>query len=160
VPKGSGKHALFAGAMWIGGRDQSNNLHVAAQTYRQSGSDFWPGPLDTTNATTNASVCLQYDKHWRVTRQEVSDFISSGTLTPDIQSWPGNGNTALGQQHYLAPFVDVNGDGVYNTSDGDYPSYDFSGSANCCDNLHGDQSIWWVFNDMGNVHAETNGAAL
>ena len=24
----------------------TGNLHVAAQTYRQNGNDFWPGPLD------------------------------------------------------------------------------------------------------------------
>jgi hypothetical protein len=160
VPKGSGKHSLFAGAMWIGGRDISGQLKIAAQTYRQSGSDFWPGPLDTNSAGISSSVCLQYDRHWRVTRQEVADFISSGTLTPDIQNWPGNGNTALGQEHYLAPFVDVNADGVYNALDGDYPAYDFSASPNCCDNLHGDQTIWWVFNDKGNIHTESNGAAI
>ena len=47
VPKGSGKNSLFAGAIWIGGKDAAGNLKVAAQTYRQSGSDFWPGPVDT-----------------------------------------------------------------------------------------------------------------
>src|SRR5437868_15080728 len=59
VPKNSGKHSLFAGALWIGGHDQSGQLKVAAQTYRQGGSDFWPGPLDTTNATVSATVCAQ-----------------------------------------------------------------------------------------------------
>ncbi len=162
VPQGSGKHSLFAGALWIGGQDPSLNLKVAAQTYRQSGSDFWPGPIDTTGGgtTTTSTVCLQYDHHWKLTRQEVSDFISAGTLTPDIQSWPGNGNAALGQTHDLAPYVDINGDGNYDVTDGDYPAYDFSGSPNCCDNLHGDQTIWWVFNDIGNIHGETGGPAL
>src|ERR1017187_5980338 len=44
VPKGSGKHTIFAGAPWIGGIDNNGLLHVAAQTYRQTGSDFFPGP--------------------------------------------------------------------------------------------------------------------
>src|SRR5829696_8575650 len=47
IPKGGGIHSLFSGALWMGGVDASNNLKVAAQTYRQDGSDFWPGPLDT-----------------------------------------------------------------------------------------------------------------
>src|SRR4029078_6323145 len=50
VPKsecGPEKTALFASALWIGGYDPGNNLHMAAQTYRQSGSDWWDGPLDT-----------------------------------------------------------------------------------------------------------------
>ncbi len=155
VPKGSGKHSLFAGALWIGEKDLGNNLKVAAQTYRQSGCDFFAGPIDNEPVDSN---CLHYDRHWKITRQEVTDFITSGTLTPDIQNWPGMGID--NQSHALAPFVDVNGDGLYNVSDGDYPAYDFSGSPNCCDNLHGDQTIWWVFNDAANVHGETGGAAL
>ncbi|HRU61116.1 MAG TPA: hypothetical protein P5565_06555, partial [Bacteroidia bacterium] len=74
VPKGSGKNSLFAGAIWIGGKDAAGNLKVAAQTYRQSGSDFWPGPVDTRDATITADVCSQYDKHWKITKAEVKDF--------------------------------------------------------------------------------------
>src|SRR5688572_9301673 len=48
VPKGGNKHTIFAGAMWIGGLDSLGNIHLAAQTYRQTGNDFWPGPIDTT----------------------------------------------------------------------------------------------------------------
>jgi hypothetical protein len=34
VPKGSNKRTVFADCIWIGGRDASNNLRVAAQTYK------------------------------------------------------------------------------------------------------------------------------
>ena len=44
IPKGSGLHSIFAGAFWIGGIDASGQLHLAGQTYRQTGDDFWPGP--------------------------------------------------------------------------------------------------------------------
>lgn len=47
VPKGSGIHAVYASALWVGGLDASNNLHIAAQTYRQTGDDFFEGPIDT-----------------------------------------------------------------------------------------------------------------
>src|SRR5206468_1009490 len=77
--------------------------------------------------------------------------------TADMISYPGN--DPLGQ--HLAPFVDANSDGVYNTADGDYPDFGLSGSANCCDVLHGDQAIWWVFNDVCNpLHTETGGLPL
>ena len=49
---------------------------MAAQTYRQSGSDFWPGPLDKTNATISNDVCQKYDKHWKITKAEVADFVN------------------------------------------------------------------------------------
>ena len=48
VEPGSGDrsiHSIFAGAIWIGGLDEGNQLKIAAQTYRQTGDDFWPGPL-------------------------------------------------------------------------------------------------------------------
>ncbi len=158
VPKGSGKSSLFAGGIWIGGIDAASNLRIAAQTYRQSGIDFWPGPVDTINATVSTGVCAQYDRFWKVNRQEVLDFINgSSGPSADISSWPGNGNNGLGQAHYLAPFEDINNDGIYDVAAGDYPKFDgINGVYNCNGFLHGDQSIWWMINDVGNIHTETN----
>src|SRR4051812_21518407 len=47
VPQGSGRNAQFANSIWIGGFDAGGQLHISANTYRQSGADFWPGPIDT-----------------------------------------------------------------------------------------------------------------
>ena len=47
IPKGSGKTALFAGSIWIGGTDLNGQLKLAAQKFRQEGFDYWPGPLVT-----------------------------------------------------------------------------------------------------------------
>src|SRR6056300_471993 len=47
VPKGGGKHSMFAGALWLGGLDEGNQLKLAAVTYRSRGVDYWPGPLST-----------------------------------------------------------------------------------------------------------------
>lgn len=174
VPKDSKKYSLFAGALWIGGYDLAGNLKVAAQTYRQSGSDFWPGPVDTSIAASiTADVCNAYDRHWRVTRAEVEAFAISRTanhtlITPslDIQQW---GNYGDGGNHarYLAPFHDANGDGSYSYLDGDYPGYNLNPDPTKLDSnsatneyLLGDQTLWWVFNDVGNVHKETGGAQI
>ncbi|MEO6884080.1 MAG: T9SS C-terminal target domain-containing protein [Bacteroidia bacterium] len=170
VPKGGGVDALFAGALWIGGIDAGGQLKIAAMTYRQNGNDFWPGPLDTITASTNQTVCSQYDKHWLITRQEVQDYYSflHGTPPPGytgpsqaILTWPGNGDQSQGQGKYLAPFVDVVGDGHYDPSVGDYPAYNLTGKATTCQGqLYGDQTIWWVYNDKGNIHTETGGQAI
>ena len=45
VPKGSGIHSIFTHDLWIGGVDDGGQLRVTAQTYRQGGSDYWPGPV-------------------------------------------------------------------------------------------------------------------
>ncbi|MGI8891968.1 MAG: hypothetical protein ACR2GN_00775 [Bacteroidia bacterium] len=184
VPRGSGKHSLFAGALWIGGRDAGNQLKIAAQTYRQGpnfqgGWDFWGGPINQDLIDVSSSTCSDYDRHWKLNRQEVADFITNyvengntavaGYIVPEaIRTWPGNGNPANNETTRLAPFFDQNGDDVYDYTQGDYPLYDFNDSLSCtaCGNpdyvdiLYGHQTIWWVFNDVGNAHTETDGASI
>ncbi len=173
VPKGSGKTSLFAGSLWIGGIDASGQLKVAAMTYRQTGNDFWPGPLSNT-ATVAADItqaeCNKWDKHFSVTLKEVQDFYNwtqDNTTIPGYQipnsilEWPGNGDVSQGQLQFIAPFTDVNGDGYYDPTLGDYPAYDLKASG--CDGkdrIYGDQTLFWVFNDKGDIHTETGAASL
>ncbi len=174
VPRNSRKNSMFAGAIWVGGKDQGGNLKMAAQTYRQSGSDFWPGAVDTATATISAEACLKADKHYKITFAEVREFHQKYQIDGDvnypipqvIKDWPGNGSPQYGQQHVLAPFHDENGDGTYDYNAGDYPKYNLDGVSVCdtceCDKsfLLGDQTIWWVFNDVGNIHKETDGGPI
>ncbi len=171
IPKGSNKNSLYSGALWIGGLDVNGNIKVAGQTYRQNGNDFWTGPIDTINVTTTSDVCAAYDKHFVTTREDVIKFTNdptsvSSSVAANIRNWPGNGNwMGLLQGKHLAPFFDKNGDEEYNADDGDYPYYNFSGDYPsyvpgynkplCNDYLFGDKNLWWVFNDVGNIHSET-----
>lgn len=170
IPKGSGIHSLFSGALWIGGIDAGGQLKVAAMTYRQTGNDFWPGPLDTVLTSIDQDVCNAYDKHFKITRKEVEDFYGwqlnpadyPGYSVPSsITNWPAHGDISKRQGYYLAPFYDANGDGNYNYNDGDFPGYDIFGtSGNCKNLLFGDQTLWWVFNDKGNIHTETGAQSI
>ncbi len=174
VPKGSGLNSLFAGALWIGGIDPGGQLKVAAHTYRQnSGYDFWAGPINQATGDVTSATCLKYDRHWKVTREQVEEFIDKkgtpGYSVPEaIRTWPGNGDASNNEEQFLAPFFDANNDGFYDYNAGDYPFYDLSGSLSCkaCgdpnfkDILFGDQTIWWVFNDVGNIHTETDAPAI
>ncbi len=158
VPKGSGIHSVFASALWMGGIDAGGQLHVAGQTYRQTGNDFWPGPLDI-NGTCDSLTSYLYDRIWKINRYKIEEFkyyfangsVQNGTYIPDydIVSWPGNGDVSKGQAPILAPFVDINGDGIYNPmNDGDYPL------------IHGDQELFCIFNDNlvpPGIHGETGG---
>lgn len=194
VPKGSGKTSMFAGALWIGGVDVNGQLKVCALRYRQSGNDYWPGPLTNDGtASVDAATCEQYDKHFVITRQEVNEFIAwwnDPSAYPDYQipksilDWPAHpsGENSSKQSYYLAPFFDKDGDGYYDPQfDGDYPYYDFNNDL-CPTNsenmgnpptvtaegngilvdqvLKGDQTLWWVFNDKGNIHTESLGAPI
>lgn len=163
IPKDGGRHSMFAGALWIAGIDAGEQLKAAAMTYRQTGNDFWTGPLDEFSEIT-PEVCDAYDQHFQITRQEVDQFIAWSndqsaypeyTIPTSISEWPGNG--VDGENQFLAPYFDANDDGEYNPEDGDYPGYDIDGTADCLndDLIYGDQTLWWVFNDKGNIHSET-----
>ena len=159
-PKSSGKNISFTGSLWMSGYDAGSQLHVAAQTYRQDGNDYWPGPLDNTG-TIAYNTSQAWAKIWKVNRTQIDSFLAFTTHTsantpPSILQWPakrnpyaaGNGGVALTINSDMAPFVDVNHDGVYNALQGDYPA------------TKGDQTLWWLYNDNGPVHTETNGTPL
>ena len=157
VPKGSGKHSVVANSLWIGGIDAGHNLRMAAQTYRQSGNDYWPGPLDTLTGTTDTVTAALYDKIWKVDRFQIEQFkyqfqigaVQNGTfiVPDDIVTWPARG---IGNYtRNMAPFVDVNNNGIYDPlTGGDYPI------------IKGDQMLYWIYNDNLAVHEETRGVPL
>lgn len=162
IPKGGKKHSLFAGALWVGGVDAGNNLKVAAMTYRQNGNDFWPGPLNVNDVSITDDRCAKYDRHFQITKEEVDKFISDGTMTNNIASWPGNGDANYGETDFLAPFYDKDGDTRYSPASGDYPLFYDEQFGNCKEGayLYGDKALWWVFNDKGNIHSETGGQQI
>ena len=182
VPKGSGRHSMYSGGLWLGGKDVSGQLKVAALVYRSSGEDYWPGPLSTENFEIDPATCAAYDKHFSSTRQEVKQFAAwyacsndplcdlvldfpNYSIPPIITDWPAHGRNydPYNEDFYLAPFYDANGDGIYNPNDGDYPGYDINSSGECGarrTDLYGDGNLWWVFNDKGNVHTSSGGNSI
>ncbi len=178
VPKNGGVHALYAGSLWMGGVDVNNQLKVAAVRFRQDGYDFWPGPLNVTTAEIDPETCSKYDKFFQITRTEVDRFVGwylcsqdpdcdvsvdyAGYVIPSsILNWPAHGDISMGQDYNLAPYYDADGSGNYNPEDGgDYPFYDLNPTEFDCllerdVKLFGDETLWWVFNDKGNIHTET-----
>jgi len=170
VPKGSRKNSLFAGSVWIGGIDAQGQLKVAAQTYRQDGNDYWPGPLDD-QANVSETDCAEWDRFWKINRSDLLKFRTMGSgervaaladvTYETILQWPakgnakavGNTNNTLGlgsATREYAPFIDADKDGKYDPELGDYPD------------IFGDQFVWWVFNDKGNTkqQSQTEGIGI
>ena len=183
VPKGSGKHSIFSGSLWMGGVDVNNQLKVAALAFRAQGFDFWPGPLSTDLAEVDAGTCDSYDRFFQITRSQVNQFVAwynCANLDPDcevgtefpgyvipaeILNWPAHGDPTKNQDFNLAPFFDADGSGDYNPEDGgDFPYYDLTANPNCNTErevkLFGDETLWWVFNDKGNIHTETGASPI
>jgi hypothetical protein len=151
----SAPNALYAGALWMGGKSPDNQLKLAAVTFRQRGNDFWPGPLTafdtithTGDASVDGSVCSAYDQTWKTKRLDAEmqeayyqcladpqcdvnvDF--PGYVIPSyFYQWPAHGDVSLGQDYNLAPYHDFNGDNMYRPDDGDYPDYDLQQAIDC-----------------------------
>lgn len=94
----------------------------------------------------------------------------------EILDWPAHGNAGLGQSFMLAPFADLinplTGEvlttpGLYEPEQGDYPLYDLDAEIDCRTRLvtdpvplFGDFTKYWVFNDKGNIHTESQGEPI
>lgn len=154
VPKGSGKTSLFASGLWMCAKDINENIHGSVAKFNQNGHDFFPGPLRASGnllGTTDAIYSQQFDKIWKITREEIIlhqlNYTSNGYLIPvAIETWPAHGNTEDGYAENLAPFIDVNNNNVYEPALGDYPD------------IKGDMSLYWIFNDNLDIHQESEGS--
>ncbi|NBR12955.1 MAG: T9SS C-terminal target domain-containing protein [Flavobacteriales bacterium] len=138
---------------------------------------------DFGEANIDPDQCLAYDKFYTIRKAEVIRFniwweCNAGITTEGcddvvqpsndelnrIYSWPAHGDVSRGQDYFLAPFYDRDGDGNYNPDNGDHPWYDDILGRDDIEcgvdrrvSLYGDETHWWVFNDKGNIHTETNG---
>ncbi len=150
-PKGVNRSTMYAYSFWMGGLDGQDSLHLFAETFHDSGYDTWPGPLSTIDASTDEQTVSAWNRTFKITRQEVLEFLAGYqypdyTIPQHILDWPAHGDTTKGQAWLLAPFIDVDGDGVYNPEHGDYPDFP------------GDMAQFVIFNDSYGEHAESGGA--
>lgn len=186
VPAGSNSYAIYAGGLWLAGLDVNGQLKAAASKFGQ-GVDYWTGPLDSIGlAEVDAETCSEYDGFFNTKRAEVATFVAynraveAGTAEidfPDYQvpksilDWPGNGDPRKNEAFRLAPYINVGGDASYEPEEGDYPNYDLEGTVDCRAPrkdrsessrrpLFGDENFWWIFNDKGNLHTETNAPSI
>lgn len=147
VPKDSSTTSIFTSTLWIGGLDDQNNLHLAAERYRQVGVDYTPGPVSDPGVY-NPPFNGSWNNVWKVERSDLDQWLANpytNAAPSSATNWPGNGNISLGQDHYLAPFADANGDGQYDPLDFDHPR------------IKGDQALFFLFNDDATVHTESGG---
>lgn len=126
--------------------------------------------------TIRKSEVIQYSSWWEACNGPNADpALCDAATKPSndvlnrIYAWPAHGDVGRGQDYWLAPFYDnPNGpsgvDGIYNPDDGDTPWYDDILNRDDIEcgvdrriSLFGDETHWWVFNDNGNIHGESNG---
>lgn len=148
VPKNSGINALYSAAFWFAGQDVAGQWCMSA-THFGASQDIFPGPVANPGEYASSAYLNDYlTAIWTVTQSEIDLHISNwnqvGYSVPlAIENWPGNGNTTIGVAEQLAPYVDINGNNIYEPSLGDYP------------NIRGDKATYVIMNDMAQVHTAT-----
>ncbi len=137
APQASGHSPFYAISIWIGGMVGSE-LRTAGATFNNF--EFWPGPLGPDGRPVNPNDCSAYDRIYKVSRSDIQNYEATGQAAEDLAEWPYD----LG-----APVIDGDGtEGNYNLAGGDRPD------------LIGDQAVWWIMNDVGNAHRNTQAAPI
>lgn len=117
----TGAQLMRSMKIFFGGIDASGQVRC------NNWMDFFPGPYSSQQAYFNPSYLQKYANGiWTVNRSEIEyhidNYMQAGYVIPNsIANWPAHGDTTLGVAFNLAPFVDVDGDGVYKPIHGDYP---------------------------------------
>lgn len=151
-PADAATSPLFSGGFWVSAYNaDSTQLYTGAQEYGRSrrAYDYATGVIDPT--TGEPAPISPFCNLSTVTADEIArhlDDLADGSLDDPIDNvllWPGEGNTSgLADGYYgheLAPFVDANGNGVYEPTLGDYPQ------------IAGDEAFWWAYhNDSNHPH--------
>lgn len=126
MPAGSGNHLIYMANFWFGGTNQHGDLKLASDKFA-SDMEFYRGPYSSTNSYYDTAYMSKYQSGiWNVSKSEIiyhiDNYNEPGYVAPDgILDWPGNGNPAIGVAQQLAPYVDVNNNGIYEPYEGDYP---------------------------------------
>ena len=149
VPKDSGTSTIYASHIWLGAIDDDGVLRMAAQTYNQFGSDHWAGPVNPNTGV--AASPNNWNKVYKVNKSvidyHIANYTNSNYVIPaEISGWPGNGST--GFSPIMAPFVEFNSNGIYESWLGDHPY------------IKGDQALYFIFNDKFQTHGHTSGLPL
>ena len=151
VPANQDASVIYASAFWFGGLDGFNNLHLSATKYGTN-QDLFCGPI-AANYTDATYLSKFFENSWSIDYDDIDTHLQNyntvGYVVPsEIEDWPAHGNTANGEGSNLAPFIDVNHNGIYDPLNGDYP------------NIRGHRAVYLIFNDAAGVHSESGGEAL
>lgn len=142
---GIGNNPIFMTGLTLLGLDYNDSIFISSQGLKSTRNEYGFGPISN-NYSINSFE--QYDRVWKVTSQELWAHQQGLGTSSAILTWPAHGDVSNGEAFYLAPFIDVNHDGIYNPSDGDYPK------------IKGDEAVYYIMNDKNSDHTAFNNRAI
>jgi hypothetical protein len=164
-------HSIYSANIWIAGRDQNGVLRNTTETYPDNvGYNWTSGPLNEFGLTTEYT-CKKWDRLFKATKSDIEahklDFAEDGVIDfeiPDILFWPGNENVHFIDKYGfklpenaggLAPFFDINNNGIYEPLTGEFPLPERISPYQIPDII-----VWCIFNDIGNAYPAIYGDRL
>jgi hypothetical protein len=145
-PKFSNRYTFEDFNLWLAGLDETEKLHLAPfyrPNYPHPYDKYRSGPISSSN---NSHFKETWDRVWTLSRSDIENHNNNlqnpGYEIPEpLLNWPGNGDTTIGQAWTLAPFNDLDQDGLYEPFEGDCPI------------IKGDQAIYFISNDDHGAHS-------
>jgi hypothetical protein len=136
----SGKNMLKYGSFWMLGID--NDEVYGSSSLSPNSEELWPGPIDTITGLPKDPS--DWNKIWAISSEEINyhkqHYNESGYEPISvISNWPANHNES-NVNPILAPFIDWNGDGIYDPLLGDYPD------------VPGKENVYFISNDGAGEH--------
>lgn len=128
--------------LWVASQDGSGSLRLSAGYSRNTGNDWYSGPVSN---SVDLSFLRKYNQVWKISKADIEKhkilYAAPGYIAPkDIMTWPGNGDTANGEAWILAPFIDNNLNGIYEPSLGEVPD------------IRGKEALFAIANDVRGEH--------
>jgi hypothetical protein len=133
--------AIYQSSFSASGTDVNGQNKMSVATYDET--DFSCGPIANNYSDPNY-VAKFGNSLWEVYQTtidlHIQNWNTSGyQMHPSIASWPGNGDVSNGMAAQLAPYADINGNGIYDPENGDYPE------------ILGDAAVYLIVNDQNNT---------
>ncbi|MCH8546236.1 MAG: T9SS type A sorting domain-containing protein [Cryomorphaceae bacterium] len=127
--------------------DHEGSTYIRTSLYKISENDlYFSGPYGNRN---DSAFIHRYDHVWMVSEQMIENhklhYTDSNYIIPEvIANWPAAGSVSNNEALQLAPYVDVNNNGIYDPENGDYPL------------INGQQALYAIFSprrgNTGSMH--------
>ena len=117
---------IYSGSLMLAGKSQGMYYGLNPE---YMDNVFKPGPY-TDPAVYDQEVVHYFHQNFYVNRAMVYYHVAAiannvpGYVIPKgIRDWPAHGDQAKGQAFFLAPFEDINANGIYEPEQGEYPAF-------------------------------------
>ncbi|WP_070137853.1 T9SS type A sorting domain-containing protein [Crocinitomix algicola] len=151
-PKDGLNHLIYSMSFWFGGYGSDGVLRLSADGAGDEGRDTYPGAI-LADGTAEAPEVPFADEVYLVSQDEIDYHYSHAgevgyEMPHGIANWPGNGDAGIGLASNLAPFYDMDGDGLYEPETGEHPI------------IRGDYAAYLIMNDRAGIHTDSGGESM